>query len=126
MGEWYKDLLLDPRWQEKRANILFRDKFTCTLCYDNRTTLAVHHTEYRGKPWEVPDDKLKTVCAHCHDVIHALPDYDVIMAEKSISLETGCWCIVAYTENEIIFLYLFLDTYRHEVITVFPNNLKAA
>lgn len=105
--ETYKSRLLDPRWQKKRLTIYARDKFTCTMCGDNRTTLAVHHTEYKGKPWEIEDEKLKTVCSHCHDVIHQLPSYDIVKIDKQINIEHNCWNVVVYTENQIIFVYLY-------------------
>lgn len=72
MKKTYSDKLLDPRWQRKRLEVLSRDNFTCTLCGDTETTLAVHHKEYSGAPWDVGLDKLKTVCSHCHSSIHFL------------------------------------------------------
>jgi hypothetical protein len=103
----YSEKLLDPRWQRKRFEILQRDKFTCVLCGDTRTTLHVHHTEYKGSPWDIDNEKLKTLCLHCHDVLHKLPTYQITKIEKQISLEHGCWQIVSHTDNHIIFLYMF-------------------
>lgn len=65
----YSQKLRDPRWQKKRLEVFNRDLFTCTLCGDKESTLAVHHKEYNGEPWEVSVDKLITVCEHCHQVV---------------------------------------------------------
>lgn len=105
----YSDKLLDPRWQAKRLEILSRDKFTCRLCYDTRTTLHVHHEAYKGNPWDISNDKLKTLCSHCHDLCHKLPGHDVFLVEKHISLHHGCWQIVAHTDKGIAFVYMFFS-----------------
>lgn len=125
----YSRILLDPRWQRKRIHILNRDNCTCVLCTDDRTTLAVHHKSYHGKPWEAPDDQLITVCAHCHSIIHALPNHEVEAVNKQISLEHNCWTCVAFTTTDIVFLYLFFvkdeqHTGKCEVLTIFPNDSK--
>lgn len=65
----YSDQLKSPKWQKKRLEILKRDKFMCKLCGDDETELHVHHLEYNGMIWEVPNDKLITYCKHCHEVI---------------------------------------------------------
>jgi hypothetical protein len=67
----YSDLLKDPRWQKKRLEILNRDKFTCTYCGDDTTTLHVHHMRYsKGKkPWDYHNDLLKTLCEPCHRLV---------------------------------------------------------
>jgi hypothetical protein len=33
------------------------------------STLTVHHKRYKGKPWEVADNDLQTLCERCHDAI---------------------------------------------------------
>lgn len=65
----YSVKLKDPRWQRKRLNIMNRDDFTCRICGDKETTLAIHHLKYSGEPWDAPDDKLITVCEDCHETI---------------------------------------------------------
>lgn len=122
VGKSYSDKLSDPRWQRKRLEIYQRDNFTCTLCADMRTTLAVHHEEYKGEPWNISNDKLHTVCAHCHDVIHHLKGYEIEGIYKRISLNARCWEVVAFTTTDIIFLYLFFNTYKHEIISIIANN----
>ncbi len=64
----YQQKLLDPRWQRVRLLILERDKWTCTYCEDNKSTLHVHHDYYihDKDPWDYPDDVLRTLCEDCH------------------------------------------------------------
>jgi len=70
----YSVKLKDPRWQKKRLEIMDRDKFTCRICGDDKSTLVVHHLKYQGEPWNAPNDKLITVCEHCHRTIEDLKD----------------------------------------------------
>lgn len=74
----YKELLFDKRWLEKRAQIIRRDKFQCTICgSDNH--LTVHHKQYhfdskkeqKLAPWEYADHYLITLCESCHRRGHA-------------------------------------------------------
>lgn len=67
----YKEALLSPRWQTKRARILKRDKYKCRKCPHTKY-LQVHHKYYlEGKqPWEVPDSCLITLCSKCHKEAH--------------------------------------------------------
>lgn len=125
----YSELLRDPRWQRCRAQVLNRDNYTCTLCLDDRTTLAVHHEEYQGFPWDISPDKLKTVCVHCHDIIHALPDRQVIEVKKRQSFTLKCWEMVAFTDRGIVFLYFFFsedNTPSKPEIIIIHNNPKIA
>jgi hypothetical protein len=71
MSKEYSDLLKDPRWQKKRLEIMKRDKFTCQLCTDTKSTLHIHHKEYiKGKdPWDYSDNILITLCEFCHNLI---------------------------------------------------------
>ena len=69
----YEALLLDPRWQRRRCEVLIRDDFTCQYCDETTKTLHVHHTVYiAGRmPWEYPvgDEwprALETTCEDCH------------------------------------------------------------
>jgi hypothetical protein len=65
----YSEKLKDPRWQKKRLEILSRDGFACQRCYDDESTLHVHHRRYiPGRdPWDYPPEMLVTLCAKCHD-----------------------------------------------------------
>lgn len=127
----YGKLLLDPRWQAVRIEVLLRDNKTCRLCGDTRTTLHVHHEKYQGAPWDIPMEFLKTLCAHCHSIIHAIPQYEVVGIHKQISLSAKCWEVVAFTTTHIVFLYLFFETGDEnltpaEIVTVLPNPIKKA
>lgn len=128
MSQDYQKILKDPRWQRKRLEIYQRDKFTCQLCQDIRTTLCVHHEAYNGNPWDVPNDCLKTLCAHCHDIVHKLDKFEIIQVEKRISINKKCWEVVAYTLTGIIFMYMFFVKDNDdigEIIIVF-TDLKIA
>lgn len=69
----YSEKLRDPRWQRRRLEILERDCFTCVECRREDLELHVHHIRYiRGRdPWDYPEELLVTLCAECHDRIHA-------------------------------------------------------
>jgi hypothetical protein len=122
----YQKRLLDPRWQRKRAEILQRDNYTCQLCLDERSTLAVHHKEYLGNPWEVPATSLKTVCCHCHDAIHAIPEYEILEVKKGVSFYAGCMELVCFTNRGVLFLYSFYkDDNKVEIIKVLTNKIAA-
>ncbi len=64
----YSEKLRDPRWQKKRLEILNRDEFRCQMCLDEKTTLNVHHHDYKQgrEPWEYDNDMLITYCEVCH------------------------------------------------------------
>jgi len=66
----YNELLKDPRWQKRRLEILERDGFKCTWCWDKDSTLHVNHAYYAGKPWEAHDFDLYTLCEKCHIIHH--------------------------------------------------------
>jgi hypothetical protein len=64
----YSKLLLDPRWQKKRLEILNRDEWICQYCFADERTLHVHHKYYiyNKKPWEYDNNVLITLCDSCH------------------------------------------------------------
>lgn len=62
-----------PKWQKKRLLIMERDKFRCFACGDSESTLHVHHFAYDGKPWEVADEHLQTLCEECHKYLGPHP-----------------------------------------------------
>lgn len=81
----YQRLLLDPRWQRKRLEILSRDEFQCRHCGAKEKTLHVHHSYYRkGRaPWEYEDSSLVTLCDDCHQVDHEVrPAYESELLEE--------------------------------------------
>ena len=65
----YSEKFKDPRWQKKRLEILKRDKFSCQVCFDEKSTLHIHHKYYEGfkDPWEYSDSCLITLCFECHE-----------------------------------------------------------
>lgn len=72
----YYELLKHPLWQRKRLEIMQRDEFACSVCYDNESMLNVHHKRYikNRKPWEYEAANLVTLCASCHKQVHATKD----------------------------------------------------
>lgn len=68
----YSDKLKDPRWQKLRLQVFDRDGWRCQLCFDEKTTLAVHHRYYeRGRePWDYPLIAFATLCSVCHEAEH--------------------------------------------------------
>lgn len=67
----YWEQLRDPRWQEKRLEILNRANFKCEIC-DFKPTgepLAIHHKYYEKglMAWEYPNDALICACERCHE-----------------------------------------------------------
>lgn len=74
----YSELLLDPRWQKKRLQILQRDDFKCKICGEFMETLHVHHLKYTKVPWDVEDKHLISLCTHCHNWIHSFKEIEII------------------------------------------------
>lgn len=72
----YGEQLKHPNWQRRRLEILQRDNFCCQVCYDNETTLHVHHKRYvKGRmAWEYTDRELVTLCEQCHGLEHEASD----------------------------------------------------
>ena len=68
----YQEKLKDPRWKEKRVEILERDKHTCQECFGPNKDLHVHHKHYKRntEPWDYSNNKLTTLCANCHKQEH--------------------------------------------------------
>lgn len=67
----YRQKLKDPRWQKKRLMVFYRDNWMCTSCGRDDQELHVHHLRYGpGEPWDVPLDRLVTLCSDCHMSLH--------------------------------------------------------
>lgn len=74
----YGNLLFDPRWKQRRNEIMTRDNNCCVIC---RSTdeLQVHHRQYQyvraakgfRVPWDYPDHLLITLCKSCHQRGHS-------------------------------------------------------
>lgn len=71
---FYTEKLFDPRWIEKKKQILNRDNHSCVICGKSEGKLAVHHKQYHFikrlqkhvEPWEYNDNLLITLCESCH------------------------------------------------------------
>lgn len=79
----YSQLLLDPRWQKRRLEMLKEADWACQCCLDTTKTLHVHHIRYiKGrKPWEYSDSELRVLCKDCHADEHKVQK---IFAQLSI------------------------------------------
>ena len=58
----------NPKWQEKRLEVMEIVGFECSDCGSKDNTLHVHHTYYEKgkKPWEYPIESLHCLCEDCH------------------------------------------------------------
>ena len=67
----YSEKLKDPRWLDRREQILFRDSKTCQRCFSEDDILQVHHIQYHKgyEPWDYEDDDLITLCNFCHRAV---------------------------------------------------------
>lgn len=76
MAKSYWEKLKDPRWQKKRLEALQASDFCCQVCYDNESTLHVHHKQYfKGRePWEYEIAQLAVLCESCHSSEHETED----------------------------------------------------
>lgn len=67
MWKSYADLLKDPRWKQKRLEIINRDENKCTECQSEEILQAHHRYYFKGlKPWEYENSALETLCKACH------------------------------------------------------------
>lgn len=93
---------LNPKWQKKRLQIMERDRWRCVACGDSDSPLHVHHIRYAGKPWDVDDCDLQTLCERCHSHLGKHPKAGVFYAQgipgvSDVSVtflwcpECGCW-----------------------------------
>ena len=73
MSKW-SSAFRDPRWQQKRLEIMQRDEFTCQSCQATDKTLNVHHIYYEKNkaPWDYEEDMLVTWCEDCHTKRHEI------------------------------------------------------
>lgn len=124
----YGDKLLDPRWQQKRTQILTRDGFCCRTCSDPSSTLEIHHLSYRGEPWEVPDDQLVTLCRHCHRIVSYFGINILTQLESPFPCcfktdqSTGTLCFFQHTRG---FIICIVEGYNiHEIINMREGDLR--
>lgn len=79
-NEKYAKKLLDPRWKEKRNEVVIRDNHTCMYC-GLTENLQVHHICYEGEPWDINSNALVTLCKSCHHAGHLI---NLTFLEKSL------------------------------------------
>ena len=81
----YFEKLKDPRWQRKRLEALEASEWKCQICYDEESTLHVHHKQYfkEREPWEYDIDQLAVLCESCHEVQHEEEDILQLVASKA-------------------------------------------
>jgi hypothetical protein len=72
MAKTYWEKLQDPRWQQKRLEVMKAKDFHCECCGTNQITLNVHHKEYfkNYEPWEYHNNQLAVLCKVCHESLH--------------------------------------------------------
>lgn len=72
----YYEKLKDPRWQKLRLQAMEKADFHCQICFNNKSTLNVHHKEYfKGhEPWEYELNQLSVLCEDCHKSHHEHKD----------------------------------------------------
>lgn len=99
----YSEKLKDPRWQKKRLEIFQRDEFKCKFCGDAETELQVHHKEYiNGRlPWEYDNEKLVTLCCHCHEIVE-------ITKSQIINFDVNSIVSIGFLnkERKIVFIHI--------------------
>ena len=64
----YLSKLGDPRWREKRLEVIKARGGRCEDCGTSAKVLEVHHCVYlpMKEPWEHGDDELMCLCPACH------------------------------------------------------------
>jgi len=69
---YWIDRYLDPRWLQRREEILFRDGYICQRCGDQAS--QVHHLKYitGHELWEYTDEDLLSLCPDCHEIESSL------------------------------------------------------
>lgn len=93
----YAEMLLDPRWQRKKADICIRDSWRCQKCGRSDLTLHVHHLRYLPglAPWEYDDLDLVTLChvhhAEAHGKRETDPCLEVVYQAMALAHREGRW-----------------------------------
>ncbi|MBF0230959.1 MAG: hypothetical protein HQK63_15430 [Desulfamplus sp.] len=69
--ETYSKYLSDPRWREKRQEVLKEHHDKCDMC-GSSDSLQVHHKSYLWNlmPWEYPANYYQVLCKMCHSSEH--------------------------------------------------------
>ena len=74
----YAEKLFDPRWIEKKKQILNRDNNKCVICGKSEGKLHIHHKQYHFikrlqihvEPWNYDNKLLITLYESCHSRGH--------------------------------------------------------
>jgi hypothetical protein len=128
----YSEQLKHPNWQRRRLEIMQRDEFACQCCYDDETTLHVHHKRYvKGRmAWEYPDAELVTLCEGCHESLHAMTEIAKEMLARlpvdgpgCLSNMTGLLAGFATGEQGMDFYAVYTDEPHHYLVGVVANRL---
>ena len=72
-SEEYKRYIRSPEWEQKKAERMRIDNYSCVMCGRNREhcrTLQVHHVTYARLGDENIYTDLCTVCGSCHKKLH--------------------------------------------------------
>jgi len=69
--ETYSKYLSDPRWREKRKEVVKEHHDKCDIC-GSVDSLQVHHKSYLWNlmPWEYPSNYYQVLCKRCHAAEH--------------------------------------------------------
>lgn len=98
----------DPRWRNKRSEVLERDNHKCQIC--GRIAQEVHHIKYINSynaPWNIENDYLVSLCKECHSNFNGTSsdDYVFIPAPQPILLRKyGDECCYLYRNEVLKFL----------------------
>lgn len=97
-----------------------RDNWSCRFCKDEKNQLHVHHIEYSlgADPWEYPNEKLITLCEHCHEAYECIKDYPFI---KNIPLSKVCSYKITHNDGSIS---LFIASGEFIAIAIFNKDGK--
>jgi hypothetical protein len=122
----YQKLLLDPRWQKKRLQILERDEWTCRMCGCTEYTLHIHHEKYANEPWNVDDNFLKTVCKYCHTILEISKDNNdtVFHIEKARRIKSIKFNV--FVKNRDAELCVLFYDFTDDIPTMFFGVTKEA
>lgn len=114
----YFEKLRDPRWQRKRLEAMELHGFECEICYDQESTLNVHHKAYiKGRePWEYEVDQLSVLCQSCHAAQHSFVD-EIKIISSFLPIDGPC--------NKFEITDLVLDYIRNEYPDLYLKIAKA-
>ena len=70
----YQQQLQDPRWHDKRREVLILHEYKCDECRE-AGEIHIHHRRYdlSKMAWEYENDNFSCLCAHHHKLKH-IPD----------------------------------------------------